>query len=306
MGLLDPKTRIFDVCLTDVGREALANNSLTFEYYSLSDGSLFYENDLSGSSDVTSRIYAECPTSLPQDVLSLLTDDSGHLIRVKSSAMTGSIVGGHIMSGAYNNATVLSGSLFASTAGLILSSSLENLRNNFIIGTVDDFFEDDDFKVGPNKLEFILTPNENSSLAIANVSTLENFFQDPLLNHISNFKYLPPINKRMSEAAPLLLGDYEALGGNIAFGINDVKHELKKARSNGQLRTVTFDPAPRSNNVHLQFFEQTSDGMTKLDVIDFGTHKGEDGPVRVLFVGKVYWDDYDVETFVKLFTVTME
>ncbi len=309
MGLLDPKSRVLDVVLTEQGREALARSTLKIAYYSLTDASTFYETDVSGSSDVTTRLYAECAPNLPQDVISLLADDTGQVTRVRSTAMTGSVYGGQILQGTYQDERVLSGSAFASMAGLILSSSLENLQNNFVIGTVDEFFEDEEFKLGPSKVTFSLsTDPDPTNIRSANVSTLESFFQDPLLSHVPNFQYLPPINKQQSDdQSQSLLGKYSALGGNIQMDFNDVKQELTLARNIGNLRLFKFDPSPRTNNVHLQFFEQTSAGMTKLDVIDFGTYRGDTGaPVRVLFVGKVYWDDFDAETFVRLFTITLE
>lgn len=284
----------------------MARNKLKIAYYSLTDSTAFYENGVSGSSDVTSRLYAECASDLPQDVISLLANDAGQLTRVRSSAMTGSVYGGQLLLGTYEDSRVLSGSAFASTAPLILSSSVDNLRNNFLLGTVDEFFEDTEFRAGPSSVEFALSNNDVSATT-ANVTTLESFFQDPLFSHVKNFQYLPPINKQTSiDNPPTLLGSYAAMGGNIEMTYEDVKNEVAEARRVGRMRTVTFDPAPRTNNVHLQFFEQTTHGMSKLDVLDFGTYRDNGAPVRVLFVGKVYWDDYDAETFVRLFTVTLE
>lgn len=313
MGLLDPKSRILDVVLTDVGREALATNKLKIAYYSLTDGTAFYEHDVSGSSDVTARVYAECAPDLPQDVISLLANDAGQLIRVRSSALGASpdhdatiVYGGKLLQGTHQDSTILSGNAFASTAPLILSSSIDNLRNNFLLGSVDELFEDSEFRAGPSQIEFSLA-NDDSTTHSANVTTLESFFQDPLFSHVSNFQYLPPINKQVSiDEPPSMLGNYSAAGGNISMTYDDVKNEAIVARHTGRMKTVTFDPAPRTNNMHLQFFEQTRDGMSKLDVLDFGTYRDNGVPIRVLFVGKVYWDDYDAETFVRLFTVTLE
>lgn len=313
MGLLDPKSRILDVVLTDVGREALAANKLKIAYYSLTDGTAFYEHDVSGSSDVTVRLYSECAPDLPQDVISLLANDAGQLTRVRSTALSGgpdatatTVYGGKLLQGTHQDSTILSGSAFASTAPLILSSSIDNLRNNFLLGTVDEFFEDAEFRAGPSRIEFALANNDNPERS-ANVTTLESFFQDPLFSHVSNFQYLPPVNKQVAvDEPPTVLGHYSAAGGNISMTYADVKNEAIAARRSGRMKTVSFDPAPRTNNMHLQFFEQTRDGMSKLDVLDFGTYRDEGAPVRVLFVGKVYWDDYDAETFVRLFTVTLE
>ncbi len=311
MGLLDPKSRILDVVLTDQGRRALAKSDLKFSYYSLSDASTFYQPDLvSGSVDVTSRVYAECATDLPQDVISLLVNDARQINGVRSTSLTGStsVYGGQLLRGVQSS-TVLTGSNFTTAVEQVMSSSLENMRNNFLLGTVDDFFEDDEFVVAPTQVSFnIKDDTTNSNTQTVNVSALEGFFQDPLLSQIPNFMYLPPINKPSEERLEnSKLGSYSSLGGDVVFTYTDIKRELEQCRSQGRLRTFKFDPAPRENNIHFQIFEQTSSGLAKLDVVDFGTHRGESGnPVRVIFAGKVYNDDYDVETFVRLFTIILE
>lgn len=311
MGLLDPKSRILDVVLTDQGRRALAKSKLKISYYSLSDATTFYSGDIvSGSTDATSRVYAECATDLPQDVISLLVNEARQINGVRSTALTGStsVYGGQLLQGV-TTSTVLTGSNFSSTVGQVLSSSLENLQNNFLLGTVDDFFEDDEFVVAPTLASFTINDGPtNSANQTANVSALEGFFQDPLLSHIPNFMYLPPINKPAEDQlAPTLLGEYSSLGGDVTFDYTDVKREMDESRKQGRLRSFKFDPAPRENNIHLQIFEQTSSGLGKLDVVDFGTYRGESGnPVRVAFAGKVYLDDFGVETFVRLFTITLE
>jgi len=311
VGLLDPKSRILDVVLTDQGRRALAKNDLKISFYSLSDAATFYQGDVaSGSADDTSRIYAECATDLPQDVISLLVNDARQINGVRSTSITGStsVYGGQLLQGV-RTSTVLTGSDFSSTVGQVMSSSLENLKNNFILGTVDDFFQDDEFIVAPTQAVFTVNdaPNSTSSQTV-NVSALEGFFQDPLLSHIPNFMYLPPVNKPSElRLAPTLLGEYSSLGGDVTFDYSDIKREMNESRKQGRVRTFKFDPAPRENNVHLQIFEQTASGLSKLDVVDFGTHRGESGnPVRVVFAGKVYIDDFGVETFVRLFTITLE
>lgn len=298
-----------DVVLTDQGRRALARGNLKFSYFSLSDASVFYEDDIvSGSSDVTSRVYSECAPDLPQDVISLLVDESRQVDRVRSSALSGSmrVYGGSIVQG-LSASLVLSGSGFSEVADTVLSSSLENLRNNFLLGSVDEFFGDDDFVVSPTAVEFLLTP-ESDKRPTVNVSSLEGFFQDPLLSHTDNFMYLPPINKQVDgETRSERLGEYPSLGGDVSFDFDDVQEELRQASRRGRLKTFQFDPAPRTNNIQIQIFEQTRSTLSKLDVVDFGSHRGDKGQVvHVYFVGKVYHDDFGVETFVRLFTLTLE
>lgn len=312
MGILEPKSRILDVVLTDQGRRALANNDLKILYYSLSDAATFYQGDLlSGSSDATARIYAECATDLPQDIISLPVNDARQISGIRSTVLTGStsVYGGQLLKGVANS-RVLTGSDFTTSAQQVLSSSLENLKNNFILGTVDNFFQDDEFVVAPTDVSFTLFNNSNNDTASQTVSVnaLEGFFQDPLLSHIPNFMYLPPVNKPSENLqSPVLLGEYSSLGGDVKIDFADIKQELNNARRHGRLRTFKFDPAPRDNNIHLQIFEQTSSALSKLHVVDFGTYRGDSGnPIRVVFAGKVYIDDFGVETFVRLFTITLE
>jgi hypothetical protein len=78
-GILDPKSRIMDVLLTEEGRRQLANGSIRIEYASFSDSSTFYEMDiLSGSSDPSNRLFFECSSS-PYDQITFETDDGGLL-----------------------------------------------------------------------------------------------------------------------------------------------------------------------------------------------------------------------------------
>jgi hypothetical protein len=311
VGLLDPKSRVLDVVLTDQGRRALAKNDFKISFYSLSDGAAFYQGDIaSGSADATSRVYAECATDLPQDIISLLVNDARQITGMRSTVITGStsVYGGQLLRGS-TNSKVLTGSDFTTSVGQVMSSSLENLRNNFVLGSVDDFFQDDEFVVAPTNVSFTVgeSPGGTASQTV-NVSALEGFFQDPLLSHIPNFMYLPPVNKPSEDLqAPALLGEYSSLGGDVTFDYADVRREMNESRKQGRLRTFKFDPAPRDNNIHLQIFEQTSSGLSKLDVVDFGTYRGDSGnPVRVVFAGKVYLDDFGVETFARLFTITLE
>lgn len=309
MGLLDPKSRIMDVVLTDQGRQSLSRNQFKVAYYSVSDSTAFYQSDVSGSSDVTSRIYFESATDLPQDVISLPVNGNRQVSYVRSTSIpeTDRIYGGKMLRG---TSSQLTGSAFSSGINNVLSSSLENYRNNFIVGTVDDFFEDDEFEVSPQRVYFTLSDDKRyGAMPAARVSSLENFFQDPLLSNVDNFAYLPPVNKPTDStnvAEPL--GDYASLGGNIEMTYADVVDELRTSKSIGACKEFSFDPAPRSNNIHMQIFEQTTDQLTKLDVVDFGTHRDatSGNPVRVLFAGKVYMDDYGMQTFVRIFTVVLE
>lgn len=54
MAFLNQKERVFDIVLTDEGRELLAKNQLNFKYYAFSDEGIDYSGSLSASSMVSS------------------------------------------------------------------------------------------------------------------------------------------------------------------------------------------------------------------------------------------------------------
>ena len=56
MAFLDPKERIFDVVLTNRGRELMAKNQLRFEFYAFSDEGINYSGSLSASAQQSSSL----------------------------------------------------------------------------------------------------------------------------------------------------------------------------------------------------------------------------------------------------------
>jgi hypothetical protein len=62
MGFLDKKERVFDIVLTDKGRELLSKNQLNFTYYAFSDEGVDYSGSLTHANSVkspTSASYSE-------------------------------------------------------------------------------------------------------------------------------------------------------------------------------------------------------------------------------------------------------
>ena len=79
-----------------------------------------------------------------------------------------------------------------------------------------------------------------------------------------------------------------------------------------QVETLLFDESSTENNILLQIYEDGPGAtMNKLDVIDAGTFYDEDDKVgrsekHVFYVGKVFYDDYKMPTFVNIFTLIMD
>lgn len=317
-GILDPKSRIMDVLLTEEGRRQIAAGSIRIEYASFSDSSTFYEADLlSGSSDTSNRLFLECFSS-PYDQITFETDDSGHLKPIKNTEVP--IANGLILTG---SGEFVTGTNFINSANVLLSSSLSAFKNNFIIGTIDSLFEYEEFGVGQPKIDFKITnknPIESHGLYAANVTTLESLFQDERMSHLPNFMYLPPINKPRDSTTIDFTNkdflDYHRLGNYPRIDHGKTKEEveqkiktnLKALEDQGNVKTLKFEPTSNTNNLHCQLFEISNNQIKKLDIVDFGLVRlKDDGTLqRMFFAGKVFVDDFGTHTFVNLFTFYFE
>jgi hypothetical protein len=342
-GILDSKSRIIDVIVTQEGRRQIADGKLEVRYVSFTDAATFYKADIaSGSADATTRLYLE-QCNLPQDQITFEADDSGALKPFKNSsnlsiragqfleysfpAVTGSLLGGSIQ-----GTTILSGTQFASTAETLLQSSMENFKRLRAIATKDLLFEDDEFLIGNKNITFTITNDrpiakvENHAM---NVNHLPSLFNDPRLASIKNFAYLPPINKlnggipkptaNLTQAGidesrirAARLGNYPPWGPTSIKKDNlhkQLMHELKLLEEIGYVKTLSIDPTSRNNSLIGQFFEIDHDQMRKLDILEFGQFKTGDPkfPIsHIFFIGRVLVDDNGTHTFVHLFTLVFD
>jgi len=317
-GILDPKSRIMDVLLTEEGRRQIAAGTIRIEYASFSDSTTFYELDiLSGSSDPSNRLFFECASS-PYDQITFETDDGGHLNPLKNTKIV--VTNGLILTG---SGRFVTNDVFIDSANVLLSSSLDAFRNNFLIGTVDTLFEHEKFGLGQSNIRFIVTdknPIESPATYAANVTTLDSLFQDERMVHLPNFLYLPPINKpRDSTSVDFankgfldahVIGHYPRLTpvGTQPDVEKRIADNLKKLEMQGNVKEIRFDPTSNTNNLHSQLFELSNNQIRKLDIIDFGLVRlKDDGTTqRMFFAGKVYVDDNGSHTFVNLFTMYFE
>ena len=65
-------------------------------------------------------------------------------------------------------------------------------------------------------------------------------------------------------------------------------------------------PTSLNNKLISQFFEIGDSDIKKLDIIEYGTYRYNDVTKHAFFVGKVFVDDNNTQTFVKLFTLVFE
>jgi hypothetical protein len=317
-----------DTIVTLEGRRQIASAKLKVEYVSFTDSSTFYKADLvSGSQDASERIYLE-QCHLPQDQIAFEADDSGRLqpfrngsgIAIKDgqileysfNALTASV-----LTGSNQNMRILRGDEFASTAGTLLASSIDNFNKLRLIGTRDLLFEDDGFAVGNKKIEFVIhndRPLPDATTHVAHLNHMESLYQDVRLSNVANFKYLPPINKiddrginkkDHRDTSRYHLGNYQPWGRSHLIGLSphQLEYELDHYHRMGYSKTITFEPTSIKNRLMCQFFEVNFSVMKKLDIIDYGWYQYQGSRRHAFFAGKVLNDENGNHTFVHLFTL---
>ena len=321
-GILDSKTRIFDTILTPEGRKQLAKGTFSAKFYSFTDRSTFYKSDtiISGGLDETHRFITEA-TSLPQDQITLESDDTGNVKALLISGSTAySALNGRLfgLTGS-SEATKeqITGDAFASLSEKLLDGAVDAFKKQFILKSPDPLDDDEDiqFKLDQNSLDFKITndrPFKADEVNQANVKHVESFFQDARFSNVENFLFLPPVNKpRPGSNSRVGLGNFANINQQDIVSFEDLKSGfLKKYIDFGYEQTVEFLNTSTENNIIAQFFEVSEDQIKKLDIIEFVFFEEEPGNEflgkHIFFAGKVFIDDFGNPTFLHLFTLIFE
>ena len=324
MGLLNQKTRIVDVALTSVGRAALVNGGLNVAYASFTDAQTYYDpSSISGSSDdATSRVFFEAQPSMPYDVLTLTTDDSGKLL--PATAFSGSGLTLSSNGDIFNAATSISldnnraitrftnSASFSSAVESVTSILNDALNYNMLLASQDPLDEDEQFLLSITTASFQITNStlfDNNSKAI-DVDDAPGLFFDKRFANMAQFKFLPPIVSKSGVTSSL--GDYKNIKSFNEYTYQDLKDEVFGTDANPVSQRVDIDIVKTSNtnDIAVQMFEINNDGVIKLDAADYGEvvdTKDQDHPLkRIVFFGKVFTDSTDTPTFINLFTMVID
>jgi hypothetical protein len=305
-GFLDSKTRIIDTIITQEGKRQLASGKMQIKFATYTDGASFYQKSVaSGSTDASARLYLEAAV-LPQDQITFEADDSGLLLPFKNAQESIQVAGGNILSGA-----VFITSSIASFTDTLLESSLNSFQKQTIIGTRDPFFDEVNFVLGQDNIDFTITnnsptPEDGSEIYI---NDAESLFSDIRLSRLPNYQFLPPVNKATAgELTGNQLGNFKNPREQDEKRIlQRIKDGLKAAEDNQLMTKINFIEGSRENNLFGQFFERGFNSIKKLDVIDFGEINMENNkPNRVFFAGKLVTDDNGMPTFFNIFTLMFE
>jgi hypothetical protein len=234
-GILDSKTRIMDVIITNEGRRQMTSGRLRAEFISFTDSQAFYEKSLaSGSTDASKRIYFEATSKL-QDSIVLETDDSGNLMQFDFSPKH-TLIGDQLFTvtdsspdlSNYQFLLLNTGSSFASVGSMLVTASINNFKNQLMIGTrngVDADLPGDGFTLDKQSISFKIqnySPfSDGAWHEKINIDAIEPIFIDKRLSHLPNFKFLSPITSDGDQ-----LGDYINLNEKPPLTFEELENSL--------------------------------------------------------------------------------
>ena len=302
-GILDSKSRIMDVVITDQGRRQIASGQMRIEYATFTDLGAFYVGDEDGViEDPTTKIYFEAASDLPSDLITFETDDAGLLVPYRSDELS---VGGKnlIISGSARDKLNIAGS-----AQAISDAILDSWNKLQVIGTDDPLDDEQGFELSRRKIKFSIRddfpfgPGDVKSAVIDDIESLNHDFR---LSGLRNFKYLPPINAA-GQLAGKPIGDFP--NSNETLDMNKQAFEARLLEL--EHADVDFVQTSIENNFVMQVFELSEDdGLIKLDVIDYGERPSTKKPgrkTRTLFAGKILRDGFGNPTFINIFTIEID
>lgn len=311
MGILNSKTRIMDIVMTPIGRASLAKNGLKVAYASFTDGQAYYDpSSISGSYDSASnRIYLEAPSSMPQDTLAIVTDDSGNLIPANAFGTSLGSDGTVYIEGSLAVDAYQTGSAFSSAVSNITRMFQTSFSYNSIIGARQPLDVTDSFEISLTTASFFLPP-ATSSLSVTSINTADSIFFDRKFANLPQFRFLPPVVK--NEGRTQNLGQFSNAKQFNSYPYSLLKSETLGTDSNPkkQRADISFTRTSDSNDIVLQMYEINNGGIVKLDAVDYGEIVDSDDKnhsrKRIIFFGKVFVDDTETPTYINLFTVVLD
>lgn len=297
-GLLDPKSRIIDAILTQVGRQQAATGGLRAKYVSFSDSSSRYDGDSNSIAiESASPLGFEACSSL-WDTVTVETDESGIMLPYSGDNFTMTGQGRAIVSGVLDaNANI---------TDLLVSSSLDSIKNLQVISSGEAGLNDQGLIITPSEFTFSITKDFpfSGEPAVSSIDDVESFLADKRFAGVANFKFLPPVQRSSTIAGQSL-----ALGNYIDISEADkTKNAPLAPLQNLEYVKFEFSKHTERHTLLMQLFEETKDGVTKLDVIPFGAVgiSPEGSRSMLYYVGKVFDDGFGVPTFVNIFALVIE
>ena len=327
MALLSKKKRIIDTYLTPYGRKKISQGNLGVSFYALTDASAMYiAKDDNTRDEEFIEICNESSTNFEDQIFfdsNSIVDFMNGQIETTVSYNDGTYVIETDADGnnqrVYNKITDTfeSGPEFVSTAGSIISGSINRIKNKkYLKNKANNDFSS--FKIDKSSINFNISENspiKSSGIKDIDLSATEPFFFDKYMSSTDNFKFLPPLlptGQNQLEKKPL--GNYTDLNQKDIKTYSDVQKILEGFSE----REIFFTEKSRDNNIVFQIFQIDSDPtnsrIIKLDTVDFGEFYEDGSFKKVIFAGKVFINQgetkegntYRYPTYLNIFTIVLE
>jgi hypothetical protein len=321
-GILDSKKRIMDTIITQEGKRQLAAGQFQIKYASFTDTYDFYEGDATdGCTDATLRIHLEA-THADNDSIVIESDDSGNLRSFNSGPIAISSNGTVLIDDGESASVIDEDSdtsdsiiakvkfnedgnpIFSSLAEVVLDTTFGSFDSQNIIRTEAYDETDTDFNIEHIAGSVSLRRDSGEISTLKDLANIPSFIDDPHMQKIDNFRFLPPINK--NDRTPN--GNFESHGYNtdVIFSLPELS--LGTSKINTKLSNKN-----NNDNIMIQMFEinESDSEITKLDLIDYGNLIEPDS--YWIFAGKVKEKIIDADAdpplsepvFIKMFSIEL-
>jgi hypothetical protein len=294
MGILDPKSRVIDLLLTNEGKRQLVNGQMRVDYISYSDCSINYNDE------EIEKIILEA-NNLPQDQITPEADANELIRKILTSNFK--VINGNV----YDlQSQPLSGSITSNFFDEITNSSLQNFNKLQIIKSQDSFYDIKNLSSNILSSSIRITNddiNQNNEVNKPNnslsVDLMDSIFLDIDASKSKNYLYLPPIDDNNEP-----LYDY-----GFKKGANQILDDNKLNKRLSNKKKIDFK-LNSSGKTHIQIFQSEENqisNLKKLDIIkygdlfDAGVYKGV-----AYFVGRLLVDNSGNSTFYRIFTILIK
>ena len=290
-GILNDKQRIMDVLLTLNGRRQISDGTFKIEFASFSDHGVFYRAGDGGvADDAGSRIMFEAYSS-PSDTVIPEINSEG--------AISMDIFSGNNLA----NGKIVTTDVYSSSADII-QNSIKSFDNLQIIGTQNNWSDQDFFSVSKNSITFQKpedTPDKEKYL-----DAMSPVFTDDSLASLPAFRYLPPIYKDSQSELKLPMAAYRKMNVYPKLDFSMLINSLE-AESIGK-DVIEFKSDDPYLNIVSQVFEINGESVGKLAIVDYGTYVNEEGAEigSVYHLGKIFRDSSNIPKFVKVLSIVFE
>jgi len=292
-GILDSKSRILDVILTDIGRDQMNRGEFNVVFASFSDSAVDYKDDGQGVYvDISDRIAFEAHSS-PNDEIIPEIDNLGEFLLTKKISPTLTVNNGVLYEQTeegYNPVDAFARIDSFTDLTTNRFSNLKILRSESSVPAFD--VSNENVVLNIRNTENTLKPD---------VEQLNPILVDNRFSGNINMSYLPPVSLNGGTMKPLRA--YNRYGK--PFTMKNVLNELeRKSRGKSRIELGSVESF-EEHNIIGQMFIKKDQSVKKLLVVDAGEFQNELGKVimQIYHLGFIFKDENGTSKFTRAYSL---